>query len=489
MTNIIKDFTIKLPQNLDNILKKIDKNLKGLVFIVDEKNKLLGSISDGDIRRGLIKRSINQIVRTNSKFVNTKPFSLNFKTDIKTILYHLQNKNNNNKYRCIPLVDDKKIIKDISTIENLRKYPIANLDLGDEEFSKAFDAIKSGWISSKGSYVDQFEKGFSKYLGGGYSVTTSSGSTALELALKTFKIGRGDEVILPNFSFAASINSIINVGATPVVVDIEEDTWTIDIKKIKKKISKKTKAIMPVHIYGQPCRLDEIIKIAKLKKIYVIEDAAEVLGGTYKGKKVGLSGDCACFSFYANKIITTGEGGMAVFKKKKNSEIASLIKNHGMSSKNFYYHTISGSNYRMTNPQAAIGLAQLGRINEFYKSRKKIFDYYNKKLKKFKFIKFLPKNRWSKNSLWLYTIVISNFEKKNRDILIKNLLEKGIETRPGFVSFNQMEIYKKYCRGSYPVSKFISDNSLSLPTTSISYKDQDFIISQLLFEIKKLYKF
>lgn len=179
---------------------------------------------------------------------------------------------------------------------------------------------------------------------------------------------------------------------------------------------------------------------------------------------------------------------MAVFKKKKNSEIASLIKNHGMSSKNFYYHTISGSNYRMTNPQAAIGLAQLGRINEFYKSRKKIFDYYNKKLNKFKFIKFLPKNRWSKNSLWLYTIVINNFEKKNRDILIKNLLEKGIETRPGFVSFNQMEIYKKYCRGSYPVSKFISDNSLSLPTTSISYKDQDFIISQLVFEIKKLYK-
>ena len=347
----------------------------------------------------------------NSKFVNTRPFFLNYKTDIKTILYHLQNKKNKNKFKCIPLVDDKKNIKDISTIENLRKYPIANLNLGDEEFSKAFDAIKSGWISSKGSYVDQFEKAFSKYLGGGYSVTTTSGTTALELALKTFGVGKGDEVILPNFSFAASINSVISVGATPVVVDIEEDTWTIDVKKIKKKISKRTKAIMPVHIYGQPCRLDEIIQIAKLKKIYVIEDAAEALGGTYKGKKIGLGGDCACFSFYANKIITTGEGGMAVFKKKNNSETASLIKNHGMSSKDFYYHTIAGSNYRMTNPQAAIGLAQLNRINEFYKSRKKIFDYYNKKLSSFKFIKFLPKNKWSKNSLWLYTIIIQNFKK------------------------------------------------------------------------------
>ena len=162
MTNIIKDLTIKLPQNLNNILKKIDKNLKGLIFVIDEKNKLLGSISDGDIRRGLIKKNISKIVTINSKFVNTRPFFLNYKTDIKTILYHLQNKKNKNKFKCIPLVDDKKIIKDISTIENLRKYPIANLNLGDEEFSKAFDAIKSGWISSKGSYVDQFEKAFSK---------------------------------------------------------------------------------------------------------------------------------------------------------------------------------------------------------------------------------------------------------------------------------------------------------------------------------------
>ena len=489
MTNIIKDLTIKLPQKLNIILKKIDKNLKGLIFVIDEKNKLLGSISDGDIRRGLIKKNVSQIVTINSKFINTKPFFLNYKTEIKTILYHLQNKKNKNKFKCIPLVDENKIIKDISTIENLRRYPIANLNLGNEEFSKAFDAIKSGWISSKGSYVEQFEKDFSKYLGGGYSVTTSSGTTALELALKTFEVGRGDEVILPNFSFAASINSIINVGATPVVVDIEEDTWTIDIKKIKEKISKKTKAILPVHIYGQPCRLDEIIKIAKSKKIHVIEDAAEALGGTYKGKKIGLSGDCACFSFYANKIITTGEGGMAVFKNKKNSEIASLIKNHGMSSKSFYYHAIVGSNYRMTNPQAAIGLAQLNRINELYKSRKKIFDYYNKKFSSFGFIKFLPKNNWSKNSLWLYTIIIQNFKSKKRDILIKKLLAKGIETRPGFVSFNQMKIYKKYCKGLFPNSEKISQSTLSLPTTNISHKDQDYIISQVSDEIIKLNKF
>ncbi len=488
MTSNIKDFTIKLPQTLEVILKKIDQNLKGLVFIIDEKNKLLGSISDGDIRRGLIKKNIEKLVTIKSKFVNTKPFFLDFKIDTKVILKHLQNRKNNNKFKCIPLVDGNKIIKDISTIENLRKYPIANLNLGNQEFSNAFDAIKSGWISSRGSYVNQFEESFSKYLGGGYSVTTSSGTTALELALKTFGIGKGDEVILPNFSFAASINSIINVGATPVVVDIEDDTWTIDINSIKKKISKKTKAIMPVHIYGQSCRLDEIIQIAKLKKLYVIEDAAEALGGVYKGKKIGLSGDCVCFSFFANKIITTGEGGMAVFKRKRYSKTANLIKNHGMSSKIFYYHTVAGSNFRMTNPQAAIGLAQLNRINKFYKSREKIFNYYDKKLSKFNLIRFLPKNKWSKNSYWLYTIIVQNFKKKERDSLMKKLLAKGIETRPGFVAFDQMKIYKKYCKGSFSVSKKISESSLSLPTTGINYEDQNYIILQLLTEIKRLYK-
>ena len=175
------------------------------------------------------------------------------------------------------------------------------------------------------------------------------------------------------------------------------------------------------------------------------------------------------------------------YLKKKKSEIASLIKNHGMSSNTFYYHTVAGSNYRMTNPQAAIGLAQLNRINEFYKSRKQIFDYYNKNLSSFKSIIFLPKNSWSKNSLWLYTIIIQNF-KKRKGYFNKKLLAKGIETRPGFVSFNQMKIYKKYCKGSFPISEKISQSTLSLPTTNLSYKDQDYIISQLLDEINKISK-
>ena len=344
MRNNLENFTIKIPTTLKNILKKINKNLKGLIFVVDSKKRLIGSISDGDIRRGVIGNLVKKNVDLKSKFINFKPFFLNYKTDTKIILNYLQNSKNKNKFKCIPLVDENRVIIDVSTIENIRKYPITNLTLGNTEFRNVLNVMKSGWISSSGSYVTRFEKEFSKYIGGGYSVSTSSGTTALELALKSYEIGINDEVIVPNFSFAASINSIINVGARPVVVDIDPTTWTIDLKELKKKITKNTKAIMPVHIYGQPCKMSEIVKIAKSKRLYVIEDAAEALGATYNKKKIGLNGDCSCFSFYANKIITTGEGGMVLFKRKDKTKIANLIKNHGMDKKRPYYHTIIGNN-------------------------------------------------------------------------------------------------------------------------------------------------
>lgn len=482
----IEKYTVKLPQKLNFILKKIDENLHGIVFVTSLDDKLIGSISDGDIRRGMIKNQVKKIVNLKSKFINKSPFYLKYDSDIKKILSYLESKKNKKKYKCIPLVDSKKIIQDVSTIESLRKYPIVNLKIDNNEINNVIDAMKSGWISSAGSYVRQFEENFSKYLGGGYSISTTSGTTALELALKSLKIGKGDEVILPNLSFAASINSIINVGAKPVVVDVNPTTWTIDTNKILKKITNKTKAIMPVHLYGQPSEIDEIKKISKVKKIFVIEDAAEALGATYKNRKIGLHNDCSCFSFYANKTITTGEGGMVVFKNKKHFITANKIKNHGMSKNKFYFHEIIGSNYRMTNIQAAIGISQLKKINSLIFKRKKIFEYYDKILRKHNFINLLPKNKWSKNSYWLYTILIQDLGIKKREKLIDNLLKKGIETRPGFYPFNMMKIYKKYCKGNFKFSENIALNSISLPSSGINNSDQEFIANTLIKEFKKL---
>jgi len=487
MNEKLKDkFLIKLPCKLKDVLLKFDKNALGIVFVVDNNLKLLGSITDGDIRRAYLNKNITNIVRRSSKFINKKVFYLNFNSSISTILKYLSNSSNKNKFKCIPLVNNKRIVIDISTIQNLRNIPITNIRFGNEELNNVVQAVKSGWISSKGGFVENFENEFSKYLGGGYSLTTSSGTSALELGLKSLRIEPKDEVIVPNFSFAASINAILNVGARPVIVDIDKKTWTIDIKKLQKLINRKTKAIMPVHIYGQSCDMDKIMEISKKYKLKVIEDAAEALGGTYKGKLIGLKGDCSCFSFFANKTITTGEGGMVVFKDKKHYETGKIIRSHGMTPKKPYRHSIVGSNYRMTNLQASIGMAQLKKVNKLLKERKKVFEYYDSRLSHNKEITLLPKNNWSTNSYWLYTVLINKIGKIKRDKLISGLLKKGIETRPTFFPFNKMLPFKTFAKGSFSVSEEIAYNGISLPSNSINFKDQDYIIRQLLLEINKL---
>ena len=215
---------------------------------------------------------------------------------------------------------------DFATNERIKSFPLSNLKINDEAINNVLEALSTGWLSSKGIYISKFEELFSDYLGGGNAVAVSSGTAAIELGLKSLGIGKGDEVIVPDFTFAASINAIINCGATPVIVDIEKETWTINLDRIKEKINDKTKAILPVHIYGQPCKIDEILAVAKSNNLYVIEDCAEALGAKYKDRLVGLDFDCSCHSFFANKTITTGEGGMLYLKIlvcrycKKNNE-------------------------------------------------------------------------------------------------------------------------------------------------------------------------
>ncbi len=361
--------------------------------------------------------------------------------------------------------------------------------LGKEELKNLSYCIKSNWISSNGKFVDEFERNFSKYLGGGYAVAVSNGTTAIELALASLGIKKGDEVIVPNFTFAATINAVINIGAKPVLVDCDTETWTIDLNKVSKVISKKTKALLPVHIYGQPSKIDEIIDFAKRKKLLVVEDCAEALGSTYKKRKVGLDGHCTTFSFFPNKVITTGEGGMAVFKKLKDSLKARILLNQGRSIKKTYWHDFAGFNFRMTNLQAAVGVAQLKKIDFFLKKRRQIFENYNKLFKNDSFVSLLPSNNWSTNSYWIYTILIRNIGEKKRDKLMKILGLKGIETRPGFYPLNTMRPYAKYGKGSYPVSKKIGVNSISIPTSiNLTVKDQEYIYNKIIDSIKKIMK-
>ena len=480
------EYYITLPKRMEDLLKAISKNGLGIIFVVDENQKLQGALTDGDIRRALFNGvKINEMINKDFKFLNTNPFWLPYSSSVQKIMSHL-NQSSEKDLKCIPLLNENKEIVDISTRNKVRSFPVASPEIGEEELANVIDAISTGYIYSVGKYIEQFENKFEEYIGQGYAVAVSSGTSALQLALSTLNLSKDDEVILPNFTFGGSINSIINSGATPVLADINIDNWTIDLNEIKKKITNKTKAIMPVHIYGQPSEMDEICEIAKKNKLLIIEDCAEAIGARYKDKIIGSHGDSSCFSFFANKTLTTGEGGMALFKKKDDAEKAKILRDHGMSKKKKYWHDFLGFNYRMTNMQAAIGVAQIKKIDILLKNKKKIFEYYDNKFRDNSRIFLLPKNSWSENSYWIYTIRIKGFSETKRDKFIINLKNRGVDCRPGFYPLHLMKPYKPYAKGDLKNSISVSKNSVSLPSApNLTHQDQDFISKIFYQELDK----
>jgi perosamine synthetase len=353
------------------------------------------------------------------------------------------------------------------------RYPVAEPEIGEEELRNVVEAVKNGWISSKGKFVEEFENSFAKYVGTKYSVATSNGTAALHLALASLGIGPGDEVIVPDLTFAATINAVLYVGAKPVIVDIDPNYWCLDPSKLEEAITSRTKAIIPVHLYGHPCDMDAIIEVAERHGLFVIEDAAEAHGAEYKDQKVGNFGHIACFSFYGNKIITTGEGGMCLTNDEELAEKMRILRDHGMDPKKRYWHNVVGFNYRMTNLQAAIGVAQLGKIEKFIERKRRIARLYAEGLSSIDGITLHPEMPWAKCVYWLYSILI-NEEKLglSRDVLAGKLQRYGIETRNLFYTLHEMPPYRKYANSSYPASSTISRKGLSLPS-SVKLNEED----------------
>ncbi|MCM8774155.1 MAG: LegC family aminotransferase [Candidatus Omnitrophica bacterium] len=339
-------------------------------------------------------------------------------------------------------------------------------------------AIDSGYISTFGDYVPKFEKKFASYLGIKKAVSTQSGTSAIHIALYTLGIGKGDEVIVPSLTFIATVNPIKYVGATPVFVDVDMDTWNILPSEIEKKITKHTKAILPVHLYGNPCDMSAINKIAKEYNIKVIEDATESLGATYNGKYTGTMGDLGCFSFNGNKIITTGGGGMVVGNDDKMLDRIRFLVNQAREDNNNYYHPEIGFNYRMTNIEAALGLSQLERLEEFLEKKIKFNTIYKEELSNIKGIKFqntLPKAR---SSCWLTCILIE----KDLDIstLQRKLEKKGIPTRRVFMPVVEFPPYCNYRSDKYKNSYTIYRKGLCLPSSTLnSFKDIVYVCKNL----------
>lgn len=366
--------------------------------------------------------------------------------------------------------------------------PVAEPIIGEEELQNVTEAIKSGWISSKGKFIEEFEESFCRFCGRKYGVATSNGTTALHLALKALGIGKDDEIIIPSLTFLAVANSVRYCNAKPIMVDIHPDYWCIDPYKIKEKISKKTKAIIPVHLYGNPCDMNAIQDIAHDYDLYVIEDAAEAHGAEYKGEKVGKFGDISCFSFYGNKIITTGEGGMCLTNNEDLKNKMMVLRDHGMDPKKRYWHNVIGFNYRMTNLQAAVGVAQLKKITTFISKKREIAQWYAEKLKSLAdehLISLHPQPQWSKSVYWMYSIVLEDSFGVSREEFMRYLEKKGIETRPFFYPVYNMPPYKENGE-SFKVTQYISPRGMNLPSSpNLTKKDIEYIVETCLEKTDK----
>lgn len=345
--------------------------------------------------------------------------------------------------------------------------PLCVPEIKGNEWKYIKECLDTNWVSSAGAFVDRFESEFVKYMNVKKAVVTMNGTSALELALRTLNIGKGDEVIVSSMTFISPVNTIRYVGAEPVFVDICSDTWVMDAEKVEEMITPRTRAIMPVHIYGHPVDMDKIMDIASKHNLYVIEDATESLGAKYKGKNVGSIGHIACFSFNGNKLITTGAGGMLVTNDKKigdrakylSTQTKTILENGG------FYHEEIGYNFRMPNLLAAMGCAQLENIEEYISSKRKQASLYNKFLGDIEGITLPVEREGIKNIYWLYSILIEHDYPISRDKLILKLKENGIQSRPFFMPVHDMPPYKKCRAGDMSITNDIIKKGINLPSS------------------------
>lgn len=353
--------------------------------------------------------------------------------------------------------------------------------IAEEEIKAVTDVLKSG-ILALGPKVKAFEEEFAKFIGVKHAIAVSNGTIALELILKGLRISQGDEVIVPDFTFIATASAVMNVGAKPVFADIELDTYTIDVEDVRSKITKKTKAIIAVHLYGHPANLKALKEICEDHKIVLIEDAAQAHGAEIENKKVGSIGFAAAFSFYATKNLTTGEGGMITTNDDKLAKKIRLLRNHGQERK--YYHILLGGNYRMSELQAAIGLAQLRKLNLMNSTRSKIASKYLKELSTLTWIKLPKVKPWAKHAWHLFVIWVKDDAPLNRDELHEYLRKKGIETAIHYPKplhqqplIRSLKLVKNKC---CPNASKASKHVLSLPIhPNLRDEDVNYVIEVL----------
>ena len=463
----ISKLVINSDKKVSDALRVIDRNGLGICFIV-EIDRVVGILTDGDIRRSIIRGiEIDELVKN---IMNEKFTSLMEDTSIEEIQSCFRNK----KIKCIPILNSNGQLKDVATPESHHQIPLIQTDFSGNELKYVTNCILTGWISSQGDYVRQFERDFANFIGSGTPVAVANGTVALHLALVSLGIGPEDEVIVPDLTFAAPINSILYCGATPVFIDIRRDSLCIDENLLIKSITNKTKAIIVVHLYGNSANIEIIQQVAQNYGLFLIEDCAEAIGTRSRLRHVGTFGDAATFSFFGNKTITTGEGGMILFRDEAVARQAIKLRDHGMSSERRYWHDEIGFNYRMTNLQAAIGVAQLEKASVFVSRKIEIGRLYTSIFNSLNEVQTPKAAAEITHSNWLYVLTLLVMQDGVRDQLIIFLKNLGIETRRVFYPAHVMPPYKKFnTKGlKFPMAIEASERGICLPT-SIKMSDED----------------
>ncbi|MFT6904708.1 MAG: perosamine synthetase [Oleiphilaceae bacterium] len=475
----LEDLCIDHNALLGDALVKIDKNAQGLLFVVDNR-KLVGVITDGDARRSIIS---GKTIDDSILLIYNKDFrSLSHTSSVEKIQASL-----NKRIKIIPLVDGNGEIVDFSSTSRLHRISVLEPLLGGNELEYVTECITTNWISSQGKFVKNFEEEVKAYTGSKYALAVSNGTVALHLALVSLGVGTGDEVIVPDITFGATLNAVVLSGAKPVMIDVEENTWNLSVELLKKHITPKTKAIMPVHIYGVPCNMSEIMSVAKCNDLLVIEDCAEALGSSINGKHVGTFGDIGTFSFFGNKVITCGEGGAIIFNNAEIYNKAKIMRDHGMTPGKRYWHDVVGFNYRLTNLQAAVGCAQFEQLAGFREKRKQIFSWYEKNLLQSGYFEVQHLESGYESSYWLFTARLKEHSLINRDELIDKLAKVGVDTRPVFYPMSKMPPFEQYDKYLTGTSDHISLSGISLPTSVYLSEEEVINISEEIINIIESY--
>jgi perosamine synthetase len=454
----IKEYLVRDSDTLSAALRVLDGNGLGMAFAVDGEGRLRGAVSSVDIKEKLRQgRSLEAPVGDAMRLAECVPAD----SDTATVAERI-----NGVGHIIALVDAERRPIEFASPARPQRIPVAEPALLGNELKYVTDCITTSWISSQGSYVKRFEAEFAARLGVPHALAVSNGTVALHLALKAFDIGPGDEVIVPDLTFAATINSVLHAGATPVIVDVDPDTWNIDPAAIASVITPRTRAIMPVHLYGQPADMDAIMALAERRGLIVIEDAAEAAGALHKDRPCGSIGHAGTFSFFSNKVTTPGEGGMVVFRDDRAAEHARRLRDHGMNPAKRYWHDEVGFNYRLTNLQAAIGCAQLEQFDGFLQRKLAIAAAYRTRLGRIEGLRLPPEIPGMRNSHWMVSI-IAELDRVglDRDAFMARLGKAGIETRPLFYPLHQMPPYRAFAGNrAFPHADRLSANGLSLPS-------------------------